>query len=399
MTDTPTDTPGPGDRGPVPALTAAAQWRIAGFALVLAVVLFWLIPAVQRALTPPPPPEPAHDSNSFAATDREWQTLRFAQVRAAAIGDTAASDGKIAVDDDLTTQVFSPFTGRVTRIAVKAGDAVSAGQVLFAVAANEAAQSDADIATAAAQVQVASAAEARQHDLYEHQGAALKDWQQAQADLASARANLAAAQGRRKALGGAVDKGEGVVRAPVSGIVTQRLIGPGQNVASALGGGATQAFTISSFSKVWLVGNLREDDAGRARVGMMAQVQPLGSTEVLSARITYVAPSIDPNTRRLLVRAELPNPDGHLKPETFASFTLITGKERQSLTVPEDAVIFEAQTARVWVADAAHHRLALRPITTGLVANGTVEVTGGLSAGETVVTAGSLFIDRGAKAD
>jgi cobalt-zinc-cadmium efflux system membrane fusion protein len=77
----------------------------------------------------------------------------------------------------------------------------------------------------------------------------------------------------------------------------------------------------------------------------------------------------------------------------------VTGREHASLVVPEDAVIFEAQTARVWVADAAHHRLTLRPITTGQVANGTVEVTGGLNPGETVVTAGSLFIDRGAKAD
>jgi cobalt-zinc-cadmium efflux system membrane fusion protein len=388
-----------GQSVPVRALTPATQWRIAGVILVVVIALFWLVPKVLSAWAPPPPPPPAPHDGSFAATDREWQTLRFAKVQSMEIGENAASDGKIAVDDDLTTAVYTPFTGRVTRIAAKVGDHVVAGQVLFAVAANEAAQSDADIATATAQVRLTQAAEARLHDLYDHKGAALKDWQQAQADLAAAQANLIAAQGRRKALGGAVDHGEGVVRAPVSGIVTQRLIGPGQTVSSASGGSPTQAFTISSFDKVWLVGNLREEDAGRARVGMTAQVRPIGSNEVLSARVTYVAPAIDPNTRRLTVRAELPNPDGHLKPETFANFTLVTGHEHASLVVPEDAVIFEAQTARVWVADAAHHRLTLRPITTGQVANGTVEVTGGLNPGETVVTAGSLFIDRGAKAD
>ncbi len=384
----------------MPSLKSSTQWQIAGALLILAIALFWFVPMLLNLWAPAPPPPPVHSDNSFAATDREWQTLRFAPVRSASIGENASTDGKIAVDDDLTTAVYSPFTGRVTRILVKAGDKVSAGQVLFAVAANEAAQSDADVATLAAQLKVATAVEARQHDLYDHNGAALKDWQQAQSDLAAAQASLAAAQGRRKALGGSVEHGEGLVRAPVSGIVTQRLIGPGQNVASASGGGATQAFSISTFSKVWLVGNLREEDAGRARVGMMAEVRPLGSTEVLHARITYVAPSIDPNTRRLLVRGELPNPDGHLKPETFASFTLLTGNEHQSLIVPEEAVIFEAQTARVWVvSDAREHRLVLRQITTGQVANGNVEVTGGLNAGETVVTAGSLFIDRGTKAD
>lgn len=396
MNDRPMQGQGPAVR----VLTPATQWRIAGALLVLAVALFWLVPKLIGLWTPPPPPPPAHQDGSFEATDREWQTLRFAPAQSASIGENASSDGKIAVDDDLTTPVYSPFTGRVTRILVKAGDRVSAGQVLFAVAANEAAQSDADLATAAAQLKLAAATEARQHDLYDHKGAALKDWQQAQSDLVAAQAALAAAQGRRNALGGAVEHGEGVVRAPVSGVVTQRLIGPGQMIASASGGGATQAFTISTFDKVWLVGNLREEDASRAHVGMTAEVRPLGSGEVLHARVTYVAPTIDPNTRRLTVRAELPNPDGHLKPETFASFTLLTGNEHPALTVPEDAVIFEAQTARVWVVtDAKAHRLALRQITTGQVANDTVEVTGGLKPGETVVTAGSLFIDRGAKAD
>jgi membrane fusion protein, heavy metal efflux system len=394
MNQTPTEGPA------VPALAPATQWRIAGFLLALAIALFWLVPKLWHAWSPEAPPPPAApDDGSFVATDRQWQTLRFSPARAETIGDDPVSDGKIAVDDDLTTSVLSPFTGRVVQLPVKTGDRVSAGQVLFTVAANEAAQSDADVATAAAQVTLTRAAEARQHDLYDHKGAALKDWQQSQSDLAAAEAALAAAQGRRKALGGTIEHGEGVVRAPVSGYVTQRLIGPGQNVSSASGGSATQAMTISTFDKVWLVGNLREEDAARARIGMMAQVRPLGSDEVLQARITYVAPSIDPVTRRLLVRAELPNRDGHLKPETYASFTLMTGKEHQALVIPEEAVIFEGQTARVWIADAARHRLALRQITTGHVAGGEVEVTGGLNAGETVVTAGSLFIDRGAKAD
>lgn len=384
-------------------VTIGRRTQLALVGVMAAVVLgvFVVGPAIYARLFPPAadPVSKAPDG-TFAATDPEWRTLRFAQAQAVTIGDRAASDGRIAVDDNLTTPVFSPFTGHVTSIAVHVGDRVSAGQVLFTVAATEAAQSDADIAAAAAQVKLAKAAEARLHDLYDHHGAALKDWQQAQADLVTAEAGLAAAQGRRKALGGSVDHGVGVVRAPIAGVVTQRLIGEGQNVASAASGGATQAMVISRFDKVWLVGNLREEDAARARVGMIAQVRPLTGDTVLQARVTYVAPAIDPVTRRLTVRAELANPDGLLKPETFASFTLLTGTGHTALTVPEDAVIFEAQTARVWVVtDATAHRLALRPITTGHVANGEVEVTGGLRAGETVVTAGSLFIDRGAKAD
>lgn len=393
-------TPTEGQDVPVRKLTRATQWRIAAILFAVVIALFWLVPMVITALTPPPPPPPPPPADgSFVATDKQWQTLSFAKAQSSMVGDNATSDGRIAVDDDLTTTIYSPFTGRVTQIMVKAGDRVSAGQVLFAVAANEAAQSNADIATATAQVAVAKAAEARQHDLYNNQGAALKDWQQSQADLAAAQASLSAAQGRRSALGGGIAHGEGLVRAPVSGIVTQRMIGPGQYVASATGGTATQAMTISSFDKVWLVGNLREEDAGRAHVGQSAEVHPLGSNEVLHARVNYVGAAIDPATHRLTVRAELPNPDGHLKPETLATFTLLSGSEHPSVTVPEAAVIFEADTARVWVADAGNKTLRLRQITAGHQANGQVEVTSGLRAGETVVTAGSLFIDRGAKSD
>lgn len=392
--------PDDGQATPVPVMTRNAQWRLILLLVVLVLAGFWLGPKLWRMATDTPPPPPvSRDDGSFAATQQQWDTLRFATAQPQPMGGSAQSDGRIAVDDDLTTSVFSPFTGQITRIFVRVGDQVKAGQPLFAVAANEAAQSDADLATAGAAAKVARANEARLKDLVEHKGAALKDWQQSQADLAAAEANLSAAQGRRKALGGAVVGGEGIVRAPVAGLVTQRLIGLGQNVASASGGSATQTFTIANFSRVWLVGNLREEDAGLAHVGQIALVRLMGSGEILRAPLTYVAPMLDPNTRRLTVRAEIPNRDGHLKPETYASFTLTTVAERQALAVPEQAVIFEGSTARVWVADKEHHRLALRPITAGLVRDGVVEVVAGLKPGETVVTEGSLFIDRGAKAD
>jgi len=407
---------------PVRALTRAQQVRIAAGLLAAVVAAFWLAPTVWHAMSAPPPTPPAApDDGTFAATDRQWATLRFETVHAHSFTDAATSDGKIAVDDDLTTPVFSPYTGRVTRIMAKAGDLVHAGTPLFVVAASEFVQAQSDLVTARGAITAADAqyrqsrdAEARQHDLYDHKGAALKDWQQSQTDLASAdaakrnaEASLLAVQNRLRILGadgaGAASlggtHGEAIVRAPVDGIVTQRLIGLGQNIGSVSGGGnATQAFTISDFRKVWLVGNLREEDAPRAHIGQLVQLRPYVG-QPLQARLTYVAPSIDPGTRRLLVRAEVPNLDGRLKPETFATFSLLTGSERQSLSVDQEAVIYEGNTARVWIALPRTHRLGLRPVTTGATVDGRVEITGGLKDGDTVVTAGSLFIDRGAKAD
>jgi cobalt-zinc-cadmium efflux system membrane fusion protein len=98
------------------------------------------------------------------------------------------------------------------------------------------------------------------------------------------------------------------------------------------------------------------------------------------------------------VRGEIANPDGLLKPEMFATFGLITGPESTAVGVPEQAVIYEADTARVWVAG-PRRTLALRQIKAGETRDGMVQVLSGLAPGERVVTSGSLFIDRASQGD
>lgn len=385
---------------PAPKLGRGRQIRLVVLILVGVVLVFGVAPRVWPLLFPTPPEAVTHNEpGTFAATDKQWQTLRFEKVHSGSFQNGFTTDGMIASDDDRTTTVFSPFTGRVTRVFAAAGDHVRAGQPLFAVIAIEAAQNDADIVSTTAQFNAAQAEEARQHDLAQNQGAAVKDWQQSQVDLANARGSLAAARARRAILGGGISHGEAIVRAPVSGTVAQRLIGVGQNISSAAGGSATQAFTISDFSQLWVIGNLHEEDAMKAQSGQKAVVTLLvDPTHPIQTHVDYVSPTLDANSRRLTVRAVIANPDGRIKPQMFATFRLLTGGARNSQSVPESAVIYEGATARVWVAGAGH-RLALRNVTAGETVDGNVEISSGLRNGETVVTAGSLFIDRGAKSD
>ncbi|MBU6206289.1 MAG: efflux RND transporter periplasmic adaptor subunit, partial [Alphaproteobacteria bacterium] len=165
-------------------------------------------------------------------------------------------------------------------------------------------------------------------------------------------------------------------------------------------GSATQAFTISNFKHVWVVGNLREEDAEKAHVGQEATVQLLANPDqIIHTHISYVAPALDPVSRRLTVRATLDNADGRFKPQMYATFSLLTGAPRNNLSVPESAVIYEGSNAHVWVARPRDKHLGLREVSTGKTLDGQVEILSGLREGEVVVTAGSLFIDRGAKAD
>jgi cobalt-zinc-cadmium efflux system membrane fusion protein len=192
---------------------------------------------------------------------------------------------------------------------------------------------------------------------------------------------------------------EAFVYAPITGTVTQRQVGLGQYIGSAPSGASVPIFSIGDMSKVWLLANVREGDCASMRLGQAVQVHVLAYPgREFQAKLTYVAPSIDPNTHRLPVRAEVENPDGALKPEMFANFNITTGDAVTAPAVPESAVVYEGQKGRVWVAE-KDKSIALREIRTGRTQNGMVEVLAGLQTSESVVTSGSLFIDRAARSD
>jgi len=111
--------------------------------------------------------------------------------------------------------------------------------------------------------------------------------------------------------------------------------------------------------------------------------------------VSYVAATLDPTSRRLLVRAVIPNPDGSLKPEMFATVNIYTGEGDAYPAVPREAVIFEGGDAHVWVAN-QNQTLELRKIMPGMSEAGMVQVLDGVRSGERVVSKGSLFIDRAA---
>jgi cobalt-zinc-cadmium efflux system membrane fusion protein len=403
------------------------QFTVVGVVAALMFAALMIAPILHPLIAPRSAPavEAVTETGRFKPTAQQWTSLAFAPIETRPFRDAQQTDGIIAIDDDLTTPVISPYSGRVTKLFAKAGDDVAQGTPLFAVAASEFVQAQNDLISAAAtmrtaraQLNLAQTNEKRQHDLYLAQGGALKDWQQSQVDLANAQGSFATAQiavtavrNRLRILGKtdseiqAIEvapellklEPDAVVGAPIGGTIISRQIGLGQNIVSAANGSSTTAFQIGDLSKVWLVANAREADAPFLHVGDAVEVRVLAiPTRVFKARVFYIGAQIDPTTHRLAVRAEVENPDRSLKPQMFASFTIITSADSAAPAVPEDAVVYEGDSARVWV---AHNdkTLELRAISPGRSADGMIEVLKGLRAGESVVTSGSVFIDRAAK--
>lgn len=408
--------------------TRTARLLAAGAAGVGAVALAAVLvtPKLVQPVAGQPAPAPALPPGVFKPTAAQWQGFKIAPVALVTFHSESVTEGNIAIDDDLSTPVFSPYSGHVVRLIARLGDRVERGAPLFEVEATEYIQAADTLITAVAAAKTAHAQlaqaeinEKRAHELYLANGGALKDWQQSRTDLAAAQNGarsadiaLAAARNQLRILGksdAAIAALEAqptqeldstaVVVAPIAGIVTQRQVGRGQYIQSVAAGAANPVYTISDLSTVWLMANVREDDVPLMHIGAAAEVRvPAYPGRVFKAKIAWVGASLDANTHRLPVRANVENPDGALKPMMFANFSITTGQDRTAPGVPQSAVVYEGDTARVWLAR-DDGTIASRTIRIGRVQDGMVEILDGVAAGDKVVTSGALFIDRAAASD
>ena len=389
---------------------------LVGLVIVVAGVAQYVGPAPQRNL------EISSQSRKgfarYLPTPAEWAGLTIEPVSARSFRAEHVTEGKIAVDEDRATPVFSPYAGRIIKLLARPGDNVKQGQPLFVIEAADTVQAQNDFVAASTGLNKAKSAldlagiqDRRAKDLFEGKAVPLKDYQQSQAaliqaqnDVRSATTALEAARNRLRILGlsdeaiaafqekGRIDPQTTIV-APIAGTVVQRKVGPGQYVTA---GASDPVFVIGDLSTVWLTAFVRETDASMVSIGqdLSFTVLALPGRDI-AARINYVAAAIDPATRRLLVRASVDNKDGLLKPEMFANVTIYSASDHPAVAVPKQALIYEGDQVRVWVAH-DDKSIELRQIKTGLTNGNLVEVTDNLKPGEKIVTKGSLFIDRAA---
>jgi membrane fusion protein, heavy metal efflux system len=359
----------------------------------------------------------------FYPTSAQWATLTVEPVQERVFRSEQVTEGKIAVDEDRSTPIFSPHAGRVIKLFVKPGDTVNVGDPLFTVQATDMVQAQNDFISAATALNKARSAQnlaeiidKRQRMLYEGKAVPLKEVQNARAaldaaenDVRSAEVALEAARNRLRILGktdqeifdfqerGTINPAT-LITAPIAGTIVQRKVGPGQYVGS---GQTDPVFIIGDLSTVWVIAYIRETEAPIVRDGQPIYFTVLAYPDrPFPAKISYVAASLDPTTRRLLVRATVNNAEGLLKPEMFASVKILTGESGNAVAVPRDAIIYEGDAARVWVVREKDNEKAieLRRIKVGLTSGNMVEVLKGLTPGDRVVSKGSLFIDRVASA-
>ena len=306
--------------------------------------------------------------------------------------------GNVTYNAFKTTPVFSPIGGPVHEILVAPGETVQAGQPLLTVNSPDYSAARSAYLKARDAFFLADKVYTRSQDLYAHGAVAEADLQQAESSRSQAHADLQASEDMLRALG--IKDPEAMIKnppkttlqiplpAPVGGEIVERLVGPGQ----LLQAGATQVFTISDMSTVWVLVNVYQSDVGYVRVGDWVDITTDTYPKVFHGRISYVAPALDPNTRTLQARIVTGNPNKILKKDMYVTAMLQAGVIRDALTVPDAAVLRDTENMPFVYAQSGANQFARRLVKIGDSQDGRTQITDGLKEGERVVGDGSLFL-------
>src|SRR3954447_4535451 len=346
----------------------------------------------------------------------QMHQLQIVKVGSYAFRAQTSAIGQIGYNEDASTVVLTPFSGRVTRLIARPGDQVKRGDPLLEIDSPEqfAQQNDFIAAQAAkrkagSQHNMAQIAEKRVRDLHEGKAAPSKDLQQAEAQLAAAENDLRsadmafeAARARLRILGRTDEEilkleltsmlsRVTTITAPIGGTVVSRKVGPGQHVKADSG---DALYVIADLSTMWLKAQIFEQDIAFVRVGQEIEAKVAAAPDrTFKARIANISSASDLTTRRVIVRSEVGNPDGVLKSEMFASFKIGAAEPLATPAVPTEAVIREGDLATVWV-EAEPMLFKRRVVEIGIQQNGLTQIRSGLAPGELVVARGAIFVDN-----
>jgi len=304
--------------------------------------------------------------------------------------------GSVAYDAFETTPVIAQVSGPVSRIVVAPGQVVRKGQPMLYVSSPDYAQMRSNYLKTRDALSLAEKSYARSEELYAHGAISQADLLQSESTRNQAKADFEAAQQALKVLGvqdfDSLLKGppspEIPVLAPIEGEVVERLVGPGQVVQS----GATQCFTISNMSTVWVLANVYEHDLGYVEVGDPVTIQTDAYPTVFRGRISYVAPALDPASRTLQVRIVTENPGGKLKKDLYVTASVQAGVIANALTVPNAAVLRTAENEPFVYVATGPDEFAQRLVRIGDSQGGRTHILTGLQPGERVAADGSLFL-------
>ncbi|MGH9938947.1 MAG: efflux RND transporter periplasmic adaptor subunit [Blastocatellia bacterium] len=315
---------------------------------------------------------------------------------------TLEAPGRLALNEDTAARVGTFVEGRVTRVLVTVGDRVKKGQALVYVHSHELLDARADEAKARAAVTekekalaYANAELERAERLLEAKAVSKREREQAAANVVAATAQLEQARAELSRVSEWLEHltvphdshDDVVIYSPISGVALKRLITLGTVVSEN-----SDLMLIGNLDTLWAVAEAPEAQAAFIRIGAPIEMTVLAFGDArFAGRVVHIGETLDPDTRTAQVRCLINNPNGKLRPEMYAKIVISGGSSQQVIAAPRDAVQ-EVQGERVVFLAVGDGVFEKKVAQTGREQNGLIEITGGLQAGQRVVTRGGFFL-------
>jgi membrane fusion protein, heavy metal efflux system len=369
---------------------------------LLALSASLLIAPAASAAPPPPGASPAADTVKL--TDSQLGAIAVAKIEERQFLVQKQAFGSIDFNEDTSVQVFAPYQGRILRACVDLGDEVRKGQMLFTLESPDFIAAESNLISAAATRDQTTSALTRAKALYAAKGIDQNDYETAVAAQQSAEGALRAARNAVAIFGRtpaeidriiekrAVDPAL-IVKSPLSGRITARHAAPGLFVQP---GNPPAPYAVADATTMWMLADVPEADSAEIRTGqpILAAVAALPGRE-FAGKVTAIGAVVDPNSRRITVRAEIKDPKHELKSNMYATFSIRTAEPLRSLAVPLNGVVREGDgTMSVWVVGSDPHVFTRHLVKIGLQQDGYDQVTEGLKAGDAVAVSGAIFLSN-----
>ena len=353
--------------------------------------------------------EPRKDAASTIPVGQAWlaasqlkdSKIEVTPVSMHAVGGAIVTSGRVTFDDLRVSHVFSPVSGRITKILADPGQRVKKEQPLAIIQSPDLGQAFSDLAKAHADADAADKDYRRQKELVEAHAGAQKDLDTAKASWDKARAELERAQRKAHMLahsGADEVTQEFQLRSSIEGEVVVRNVSMGGEVQGTYSGGnAVELFTIGELDRVWVQADVFEIDLGKVKEQSHVSVKVVSyPNRVFEGVIEYVSETLDPTSRTAKVRISVDNKDGLLKPEMYATVQIAID-QRKAVAIPRTAVIHLGdQTvvfAQIGTAPDGRLQFERRPVAVDEEQGGDyLPVTHGLAEGDRVVSAGAILL-------
>jgi cobalt-zinc-cadmium efflux system membrane fusion protein len=325
----------------------------------------------------------------FTSPDiEEAAGIRTVPARRSQASSSVACTARIAFDSDRVADIRAIMPGIVRRIRVQLGARVEKGDPLFDLESTRVGEIQGTLQTAHERIRTARAHLTRQRELRKSDIASARQVEIAEQELNIAQTEARAAEATLRMAGAARAAPSGRYRltAPIAGTVVRRPA-----VVGLLATESTSLATIADTSVMWALCHVPEADASRIAIGQKVRVTVDGGEHSsFEGEITWIAAEVDPTTRTVTARAEVPNSNGQLRANQFARARVETGAPRVAVSVPRAAVqrVGKHDVVFVRTANGVYEPRVVRPHGGGDV----VQVEGGVQNGDAVVTTGAFLL-------